>query len=188
MGLNGGARWKWWRHGFGFWPDFRCASCRRPLLAAVARRVNGSGCVSRGFSPPRGTRCPASLRSFAFMGRSSTAGRGRLSLAHRCHRRCLCGDRRQVARGLRQRALPELASAARVNRLVGFDLLYGGQPPFVEPSISWRRRVLRKSDSREIRRPPGLRRRGQSRAPKWLKISVALWQARPILFCGACRM
>ena len=69
----------------------------------------------------------------------------------------------------------QLASAAGVNRLVGFDLLYAGQAAFVEPIYQLAQAALEgKTDSREIRLPAGSTAAGASPdAPKWLKISVA---------------
>ncbi len=68
-----------------------------------------------------------------------------------------------------------LAAAAGVGRLVGFDLLYAGQAAFVEPIYQLAQAALEgKSDSREIRLPAGSTAAGASPdAPKWLKISVA---------------
>ncbi len=69
----------------------------------------------------------------------------------------------------------KLTAAAGVGRLVGFDLLYAGQPAFVEPIYQLSQAALEgKSDSREIRLPAGSAAAGASAdAPKWLKISVA---------------
>ena len=69
----------------------------------------------------------------------------------------------------------QLASAAGVSRLVGFDLLYAGQAAFVEPIYQLAQAALEgKSDSREIRLPAGSPAAGASPdMPKWLKISVA---------------
>ena len=77
----------------------------------------------------------------------------------------------------------QLAAAAGVSRLVGFDLLYGGQAAFVEPIYQLAQAAFEgKSDSREIRLPAGSTAAGASPdAPKWLKISVAplTGQAKP---------
>ena len=72
-------------------------------------------------------------------------------------------------------AFLQLAAAAGVSRLVGFDLLYAGQPAFVEPIYQLAQVALEgKSDAREIRVPAGSAAAGASPdAPKWLKISVA---------------
>jgi two-component system cell cycle sensor histidine kinase/response regulator CckA len=69
----------------------------------------------------------------------------------------------------------KLTAAAGVGRLVGFDLLYAGQPAFVEPIYQLAQAALEgRSDSREIRLPAGSTAAGASPdAPKWLKISVA---------------
>ena len=69
----------------------------------------------------------------------------------------------------------KLAAAAGVNRLVGFDLLYAGQPAFVEPIYQLAQAALDgKTESREIRLPAGSTAAGASPdAPKWLKITVA---------------
>jgi two-component system cell cycle sensor histidine kinase/response regulator CckA len=69
----------------------------------------------------------------------------------------------------------QLTASAGVGRLVGFDLLYAGQPAFVEPIYQLSQAALEgKSDSREIRLPAGSTAAGASPdAPKWLKISVA---------------
>jgi two-component system cell cycle sensor histidine kinase/response regulator CckA len=69
----------------------------------------------------------------------------------------------------------QLASAAGVKRLVGFDLLYAGQAAFVEPIYQLAQAALEgKSESREIRLPAGSSAAGASPdMPKWLKISVA---------------
>ena len=69
----------------------------------------------------------------------------------------------------------QLASAAGVKRLVGFDLLYAGQAAFVEPIYQLAQAALEgKSESREIRLPAGSPAAGASPdMPKWLKISVA---------------
>ncbi len=69
----------------------------------------------------------------------------------------------------------QLASAAGVKRLVGFDLLYAGQAAFVEPIYQLAQAALEgKSDSREIRLPAGSSAAGASpEMPKWLKFSVA---------------
>ena len=69
----------------------------------------------------------------------------------------------------------QLAAAAGISRLVGFDLLYAGQAAFVEPIYQLAQAALEgKSDSREIRLPAGSSAAGASPdAPKWLKISVA---------------
>ena len=72
-------------------------------------------------------------------------------------------------------AFLQLASAAGVSRLVGFDLLYAGQPAFVESIYQLAQAALEgKSDAREIRVPAGSTAAGANPdAPKWLKISVA---------------
>ena len=72
-------------------------------------------------------------------------------------------------------AFLHLASAAGVSRLVGFDLLYAGQPAFVEPIYQLEQAALEgRNDAREIRVPAGSTAAGASPdAPKWLKISVA---------------
>ena len=72
-------------------------------------------------------------------------------------------------------AFLQLAAAAGVSRLVGFDLLYAGQPAFVESIYQLAQAALEgKSDAREIRVPAGSTAAGASpHAPKWLKISVA---------------
>ena len=69
----------------------------------------------------------------------------------------------------------QLASAAGVSRLVGFDLLYAGQAAFVEPIYQLAQAALEgKSDSREIRVAAGASAPGASATgPKWLKLSVA---------------
>ncbi|MDP1701761.1 MAG: response regulator [Aestuariivirga sp.] len=69
----------------------------------------------------------------------------------------------------------KLTAAAGVGRLVGFDLLYAGQPAFVEPIYQLSQAALEgRSDSREIRLPAGSAAAGASAdMPKWLKISVA---------------
>jgi two-component system cell cycle sensor histidine kinase/response regulator CckA len=69
----------------------------------------------------------------------------------------------------------KLTAAAGVGRLVGFDLLYAGQPAFVEPIYQLSQAALEgRSDSREIRLPAGSAAAGASaEMPKWLKISVA---------------
>lgn len=69
----------------------------------------------------------------------------------------------------------KLTAAAGVGRLVGFDLLYAGQPAFVEPIYQLSQAALEgRSDSREIRLPAGSAAAGASPdMPKWLKISVA---------------
>jgi two-component system, cell cycle sensor histidine kinase and response regulator CckA len=69
----------------------------------------------------------------------------------------------------------QLASAAGVSRLVGFDLLYAGQTSFVEPIYQLSQAALEgKPDSREIRVPAGASAAGSSpTATKWLKLSVA---------------
>jgi two-component system, cell cycle sensor histidine kinase and response regulator CckA len=69
----------------------------------------------------------------------------------------------------------KLASAAGVSRLVGFDLLYAGQPAFVEPIYQLAQAALEgKSEAREIRIPAGSTAAGASPdSPKWLKVSVA---------------
>ena len=68
----------------------------------------------------------------------------------------------------------KLTAAAGVGRLVGFDLLYAGQPAFVEPIYQLSQAALEgKSDSREIRLPAGSAAAGASPdLPKSLKISV----------------
>ena len=68
----------------------------------------------------------------------------------------------------------KLTAAAGVGRLVGFDLLYAGQPAFVEPIYQLSQAALEgRSDSREIRLPAGSAAAGASAdMPKSLKISV----------------
>jgi two-component system, cell cycle sensor histidine kinase and response regulator CckA len=75
----------------------------------------------------------------------------------------------------------QLASAAGVSRLVGFDLLYAGQPAFTEPiyQLAQAARESRK-EMREIRVPPGSSAPGSSPdQPRWLKLSVAPITAEP---------
>ncbi len=72
-----------------------------------------------------------------------------------------------------------LASSAGVSRLVGFDLLYAGQPAFAEPIYQLAQAAAAgRSEVREIRVPPGSSAPGAiPDQPKWVKLSVTPIQA-----------